>query len=433
DRLAEEGSLFDRSYCQIPLCGPSRVSLMTGQYPEKLNVYGNNLPWRKDNPDVVTLSQYFKNNGYTAVAAGKIYHNGESHQDDASWSDPNLKHWRNSLMDDYRNPDSLATLREAEKNAQANGENTHMASLPYILPYEKQLVEDEETTDGKIAQVGIDYLREFKESGEPFFLALGFHKPHLSFNAPAKYWDMYDRDELPGAPNPDVPEDYYQWYYKSFYIREFKGLPKEGPIPDEMIKTLRHAYFAAVSFVDAQIGKVLDELRLLDLDENTIVVLWGDHGYLLDDHGVFGKHNQFEQSMRAPLIIASPTISQAKHVRGPAEFVDIYPTVCELAGLPIPDQVQGVSQVEALQSGKSKRQAAYSIFGSPQQVLSRSIRTPRYRYIEWDRRGEILHRVLFDYEADPLETQNFFDDPEYQTRVGALQEALELRKEMAED
>lgn len=429
DRLAAEGTFFKQSYCQIPLCGPSRASLMTGRYPETLKMFDNSRSWRDRNPDAVSLAQHFKNHGYSSIAAGKIYHNGLLHLDDASWSDPNIPFWANSLREDYRNQDSLITLAEMEEKVVKAGasHDIHMESLPVVPPYENQQVADEETTDGRIAQFGMEQLQRFRDSGEPFFLALGFHKPHLSFNAPEKYWDLYDRDALPSAPNLNVPEEYFKQYYNSWYIRQFKNMPKEGPFPKETAKTLRHAYFACVSFVDAQIGKVLDELKRLGLDNDTLVVLWGDHGYLLNDHGVFGKHNHFEQALRAPLIVSVPKMKQAGVVSGPVEFIDIYPTVCELVGMPIPDGVQGRSQVKALLSGDSVRNAAYSVYGNPNGVFSRSIRTKQYRYIEWVRNGRREHQALFDYQTDPQETRNLIDEVPYEQTVKVLENEILVR------
>jgi arylsulfatase A-like enzyme len=421
DRLAARGSVFTQSYCQMPLCGPSRASLMTGRYPETLNTFWHGTSWRAENPDVVTLSQHFKQNGYTALAAGKIFHNNQIHQDAASWSDPELPHWDNPLMEDYRNPENLKELKEV---AARGSQSTHDDYIGAVPPFEKQRVADEETTDGRIARIGIERLKRFKNSGEPFFLALGFHKPHLSFNAPEKYWDLYDRDELPLAPNPLMPEGYSTWYYNSDYFRKFKGMPGEGPFPEETARILRHAYFACVSFVDAQIGKVLDELERLGLAKNTVVVLWGDHGYLLNDHGIFGKHNHFEQALHAPLIMSAPGLDQAVEVSGPVEFIDIYPTVCELAGLPVPDGVEGRSQVQALRNGQSVRESAYSVYGDPRTTGSRSIRKGSYRYVEWIRNGERIHRVLFNYDADPLETRNLVDEESYAESVKALEQAI---------
>jgi arylsulfatase A-like enzyme len=204
-------------------------------------------------------------------------------------------------------------------------------------------------------------------------------------------------------------------------------MPKNGPIPDETARTLRHAYFACVSFVDAQIGKVLDELQRLGLEDDTIIVLWGDHGYLLNDHGIFGKHNHFEEALHAPLIIVTPDNNQAPEVGGPVEFVDVYPTLCQLAGLSIPEGIEGLSQVNALQSGRSNRKTAYSVYGDPRSTGSRSIRTDQYRYIEWFKNGQRTHQVLFDYKEDPLETRNLVHDTQYAHRVKQLERMMRDR------
>jgi iduronate 2-sulfatase len=280
DELAQRGLQFNRAYCQFALCNPSRASLLTGRRPESIQVYDLVTFLRKHDPDVVTLPQMFMRNGYEARSIGKIFHvsNG-NHQDDASWS---IRAWR-SPKDNAATKRLPAKERIAKPKRPARPNAKPVDAHANDLPFESRDVADDELLDGQIADEAIRELDELKD--RPFFLAVGFHRPHMPWVAPAKYWQMYDRESIQLAANPQPPQGAPKFANNNgSEFRRYKGVPKKGPIPEAMARQAIHGYYASVSYMDAQIGRVLDELDRLGLRDKTIVVLWGDHGYQLGDH-----------------------------------------------------------------------------------------------------------------------------------------------------
>ncbi len=413
DRLAARGTRFDLAYCNQAVCAPSRNNLMLSSRSTSLGIYGLSTNFRAAQPQAVTLTQHFMRHGWRAEAIGKILHTGHgNHDDDASWSVPTQKDKVVEYLDPKNSAGGRLTREEAFFTNQKLGE---IRSLPRGAAWEKLDVADHAYADGRIADEGIRRLRAAKErAGTPFFLALGFVKPHLPFTAPKKYWDLYDPRAFALASFQRDPEGAPAFAGKrGGEIVNYDPHTEESLRAEEQQRTLIHAYYACVSFMDAQLGRVLDELDRLDLARNTIVVLWGDHGWHLGDHGYWTKHTNYEQANRIPLLIVAPGVSRPGSVtRQPAETVDLYPTLAELAGLPAPrgpQPIDGLSLVPVLRDPeKALRDHAYHCYPRDQR-MGRAVRTARHRLVEWKRPGapaDTAEYELYDYETDPLETRN---------------------------
>ncbi|MFO8014612.1 MAG: sulfatase, partial [Phycisphaerae bacterium] len=312
DGLAARGTVLERTYCQQAVCGPSRASIMSGCRPDTTRIWGNRTPLRRAVPDVLTLCQHFKQSGYTTISLGKIYHHYMK-DDPLGWSEPAERpsgEWKGR---GYLTPEAQAI---AVKTDGGRGPAWECADAP-----------DEAYPDGVVATEAVAALRRLKD--RPFFLAVGFYKPHLPFNAPKKYWDMYPPETIDPADNPFKPKGAPDLAMTNWgELRNYPGMPKQGDLTDDQARTLIRGYKACVSYTDAQVGRVLAELDRLGLAGRTVVVLWGDHGWHLGDHGLWCKHTNFESATRAPLILASPRMDGGKRTRRLAEFVDIYPSTC---------------------------------------------------------------------------------------------------------
>ncbi|MBI5691303.1 MAG: sulfatase [Verrucomicrobia bacterium] len=428
DRLAARGTRFDLAYCNQAVCAPSRNNLMLGSRSTSLGIYGLSTHFRLAVPQAVTLTQHFMRNGWRAEAVGKILHTGHgNHDDDASWSVPTQKDKVVEYLDPANSANGQLTREEAFFTNQKLGE---IRSLPRGAAWEKLDVPDNAYADGRIADEGIRRLQASRSRpDQPLFLALGFVKPHLPFTAPKKYWDLYDPKRFSLARYQQDPVGAPAYAGKrGGEIVNYDPLSEENLREEERQRTLIHAYYACVSFVDAQIGRVLDELDRLQLADRTLVVLWGDHGWHLGDHGYWTKHTNYEQANRIPLLIVAPGVGRPGSVtRQPAETVDIYPTLVELAGLPKPAGPQpfdGVSLVPVLRNpAASVRDHAYHCYPREPR-LGRAIRTDRYRLVEWKRPGEPADTAefeLYDYATDPEETRNLAaSQPEVVTRLRAI-------------
>ncbi|MBA4150113.1 MAG: sulfatase [Verrucomicrobia bacterium] len=413
DRLAKRGMRFDRAYCNQAVCAPSRNTLMTGARPTTLGIYNLGTNFRQSVPDAVTLTQYFMRHGWRAEGIGKIFHVGHgNHEDAASWSVPHL----HEKVVDYALPQS--TDKDQITREEAYFSNTRLDEIKHLprgAAYEIADVPDNAYADGRIADEAILRLRAAKEKpDEPLFLALGFVKPHLPFCAPKKYWDLYDREQF-SLPERRTPPDGAPSYAPQFgfELRQYAGTPEKGDLPEDLQRTLIHGYHATVSYMDAQLGRVLDELDRLKLSDNTIILLWGDHGWHLGDHGMWCKHTNYEEANRIPFIIAAPGVTKkGSHSSALTETVDIYPTLCELAGLPkpnVPQQLDGTSLLPVLRKPKAtvKDHVLHVFPRGPR--LGRAIRTERYRLVEWKLVGapaESADLELYDYKKDPGETKN---------------------------
>ncbi|MEO2007137.1 MAG: sulfatase [Pirellulaceae bacterium] len=429
DQLAREGILFERAYVQCALCMPSRVSILTGRRPDTTGVVDFSVRFRDVMGDVVTLPQHFKNNGYHAAAFGKLFHR----DDPVSWSEPLWQSNRQRYHTAFGNR-VLAWTKEDHRRLTYVwdlGDGITKNKTPGGLPWETADVPDTALRDGHIADAAIRKMKELKDS--PFFLAVGFHKPHLPFIAPKKYFDLYDRAEIVPASNPFPPRNApsfatYNWND----LRHYYGIPDVGPVSKEQALDLKHAYYACVSFTDAQVGRLLKSLDTLGLRNNTIVVLWGDHGWQLGEHGMWDKHSNFETSTHAPLIVRVPN-GRAARTTALVEFVDIFPSLCELCDLPLDDGLEGRSFVPLLSNpDRQWKSSAFSQFrrvipgyGKVARGMGYSMRTDRYRFTEWTVPGTEFHAFeLYDHQLDPNENINLAVETDHQPLVGRLRKQL---------
>lgn len=417
DRLAARGMRFDSTYSNQAVCAPSRNNLLLGIRSTTLGIYSLGEHFRQARPDAVTLTQYFMRHGWRAEAVGKILHTGHGNHDDAaSWSVPRQIEKVVEYLDPKSTPGGRLTREEALFTNQRLGQ---ARALPRGAAWEIIDVPDSAYADGRIADEAIRRLRAAKQrDDQPLFLALGFVKPHLPFTAPKKYWDLHDRLAFKPAARTIPPAGAPAYAGKTLLeLNNYAPVPEAPPLDPELQRTLMHGYYAAVSFVDAQIGRVLDELDRLGLAGNTLIVVWGDHGWHFGDNGAWTKHTNYEQANRIPLMIVAPGVARAgAHTAQLAETVDIFPTLAELAGLPKPDVPQsldGVSLVPVLRNPAARvRDHAYHAYPRQRdgrQVIGRAIRTERYRLVEWKAaRGPAATAdlELYDYQADPAETRN---------------------------
>lgn len=390
DKLAEGGLMFINAYCNVPVCGASRASLLTGIRPS-INRFVNWHTYAQDDaPDAISLPEHFKNNGYYTLSLGKIFH----HIDDMkeSWSEEPWTPVQGIGYMDYVSEENKKIMNTIAERG---------------FPFEAADVSDKSYYDGKIALRAIEKLHQLKQQDKPFFLATGFYRPHLPFNAPQKYWDLYPEESI------YLPDNYYHpknvpdvAIHKFGELRKYYGVPAKGAVSDKMAHDLIRGYYASVSYVDAQIGKVLDALEELGLAENTIVILWGDHGWQLGEHALWCKHSNFKASLNAPVIIRSPGFKGQLKTEELIEFIDIYPSLCELAGLSLPDQLQGKSFVPLLKNpGLHWKNAVYSRYHKGESII-----TKRYLYTEWfDKDGNSIDRMIYDHKKDPEENINIID------------------------
>lgn len=438
DALAARGTLFSRAYCQQAVCSPSRTSLLTGLRPDTTKVYNLQDHFRKFIPDAVTLPQQFKKNGYHSLGFGKIYHG--SLNDPKSWSVPH----RGAQGPTYLKPESLEARKKREEELKAAGrqwqdqvvERDPETGIPLKInrgnaklkgpAWEDPDCADNALPDGMTADRVIETLREIKDKN--FFLAAGFHKPHLPFVAPKKYFDMYPPESVKLADNPFPPKDCPEVALTNWgEMRQYTDIPGVGPLDENKARDLIRAYYASTSYVDAQIGRILDELDNLGLREKTVIVLWGDHGWHLGEHSLWCKHTNFEVAAHAPLIFSAPgQKSPGAKTNALAEFVDIYPTLCDLAGLPIPDGLEGISLKPVMDNPRRLwKKAAFSQYPRGGGIMGYSMRTDRYRFTEWAKKGEEPVAVeLYDYRTDPQGNVNIAGLPENKDLVARLSKQL---------
>lgn len=420
DRLAQSGTLFKRAYCQQAVCNPSRASLMTGLRPDTSRVWDLPTHFRDQNPDVITIPQNFLNNGYHSQGMGKIYHTGHGNRDDKfTWTVPHQTPRRPGYLL-KENQQTVQENRQRSKTDKtwrwSNGPPTEMADVP-----------DEAYTDGATTNFAIETLNTLK--GQPFFLAVGYSKPHLPFCAPKKYWDLYDRSKIELADNPYPPKGAPDYALaNSGELRKYDGIPAKGPVSEEQALTMIHGYFASVSYIDALIGKLLAQLDALNLRDNTSIVLWGDHGWKLGEHGEWCKHSNVENDTHAPLICSAPDLPKGQTTDALVEFVDIYPSLCELSDLPTPTHVEGDSFVPLMNKPNQPwKKAAFSQYPRGNNRMGYTMKTDQYRYTEWvtrDDKRDILARELYDHAKDPAENISVVDDPAYQTIVPKLADMM---------
>jgi len=396
DQLAARGVRFEHAYCNQAVCSPSRNSLMTGLRPQTIGVYDLPTHFRFAAPDAVTMTQHFIAGGYHAAGLGKIYHVGHGNIDDqASWSVP----WWKPKTPSYLLESSIAAYTIDGKGKRRGP------------PTERAEVSDNAYSDGQIAVEAIERLGQFSQNaGQPFFLAVGFLKPHLPFVAPEKYWAAYDPAELPMPQIQTRPENAPDYAGQAGgELRNYSGMKEQWPVDDAMTRHLIHGYYAATSYVDAQIGRVLEELERLNLTDKTLVVLWGDHGWHLGDHGMWCKHTNYEQAARIPVIFAGPNVDVGEPSEAMIETVDIYPTLTELANLPKPPGLDGISFAASVRDASRAARSHVTHVYPRGSRLGRAIRDERYRMVQWKPIGAADDEAeieLYDYKEDPLETVN---------------------------
>jgi len=413
DSLAASGVTFNRAYCQLAVCNPSRVSLMTGLRPDSTKVWDLVTRFRQTVPDVVTLPQHFKKHGYYAVSYGKIFHN--PWPDNASWSESHRWPEKSSLWSDEAKQWHAAYKEKMREEGRSDN------AIRRIRPLATEIVDvpDNEHIDGAIAEQAIAAIERLAKQDQPFFLAAGFIRPHLPFVVPRKYWELYDADTIPAASNPFLPRQAPHFAMNTMYelrdYMDFDGTPtpNQGSLTEAQQRRLKHGYYASVSFIDSLVGRLLEELESLGLADNTIVVLWGDHGWKLGEHNSWCKQTNYEIDARVPLIIRVPGAeANGQTTNALVEFVDIYPTLCELADLPLPDHLEGKSMTPLLSNpDQTWKQAAFSQFrrqDGPIPLMGYAMRTDRYRYVEWqDRRTrEVVATELYDHTSDSSENTN---------------------------
>jgi iduronate 2-sulfatase len=421
DRLAQSSRLFLGAYTHQAVCGPARTAILTGRLPDNTRVWHNRNLFRDTLPNAVTLPQLFKNSGYQTLSMGKVFSGAESELDPPSWSAPEILRgagWKNYAL----------------PGAKAEGKGA---------AYEAADVPDDGYPDGKLAQLAVETLENFKRKNEPFFLAVGFFKPHLPFNAPKKYWDLYDptafalkeQTRVKGAPEIA--------YHTHRELGGYKDMPEDEHVSAEQARTLRHGYYACVSYIDAQVGKVLDALQRLGLDQNTIVVLWGDHGWSLGEKDRWCKGTNFERDTRVPLMIRTPGLAKpGAPTEALIEYVDIYPTLAALAGLTPPTDLDGRSLVPVLQDPSARgRDVAFSQYNRPWKAtgfdgMGYTLRTATQRYtrwVEWPSRKTITEE-FYDYTSKQsatregaflVEQENVVADPAYAESLNRLRAKLD--------
>lgn len=424
DRLAASGTVFTRAYCQQAVCSPSRTSLLTGKRPDTTKVWDLDTHFRDHIPETVTLPQRFKQAGYRSVGMGKIYHGG--FDDKASWSEP---HVEPKSRFSWALPENQRTMRERRSAAiakglkgkalgrQARGPATESADVP-----------DDAYHDGALANLAVETLGRLADRDEPFFLAVGFLKPHLPFIAPTKYWDLYDRADFAKPDNYFPPKLMPAFAGTSWgEMRAYSDIPQQGDVSAEKAAELIHGYYAAVSYMDAQVGRVLEELDRLGLAKNTIVVLWGDHGWKLGEHGMWCKHTNFELDARVPLILRAPGQPAGQTCDRLVEFVDIYPTLCDLAGVSAPADLEGSSFAPLLTNpSRAWKAAAFSQYprgANGKALMGYTLTDGRYRFTRWVEKqhpDRVVAVELYDHETDPQENVNVADDSQHKATVARL-------------
>ncbi|MEW4529004.1 sulfatase [Maioricimonas sp. JC845] len=413
DRLAERGVRFEHAYCQYPLCGPSRASFMAGLYPDQTLVHRNAIYIREHVPNVQTLSQLFRNNGYFATRVGKIYH----------YNVP--KHIGTSGHDDPYSWDYTINPRGRDKDDEDLIFSLRPGSFGGTLSWLAADGTDEEQTDGIAATETVRLLEEYAESEQPFYLAVGLYRPHTPYVAPKKYFDMYPLDAI---EVPQVPDGYYE-SLPAPARASVRRKKEQNDLPDDLARKAIQAYYASITFADAQLGRILDALDETGLADNTVVLFTSDHGYHMGEHGHWQKTTLFENAARVPLIISGPgTTARGQTAQTPTEMVDFYPTLAELCGLTPPKYLPGVSLVPVLKDAtKSTRKAALTQYAN-----GYSIRTPRYRYTEWGENGQ-LGRELYDHETDPQEMTNLAGQAQYAETMARLSQLLRRRIQFAKE
>jgi iduronate 2-sulfatase len=455
DRLIKSGVMFQNAEVQQAVCGPSRASVMTGTYPDRTKVWDLHTDFRDSSPTLVSMPEYLISQGYQTTAVGKIYHKGSTApgHDGKSWS---IAHTIPENFDPkygipsfsyYQNPETKAEharlMKEAADQGKKPGQQRNYAFKTLKPSTESADVSDEAYQDGIYTVEAISKMNKLVKDGKPFFLGVGYQRPHLPFVAPKKYWDLYKRDNIK-LENQNLIEGTPQYAYHSFgELRAFTDIDNKAgvgkPLAEEKQRELIHGYMAAVSYVDAQLGKLLDELDRLKITDNTVVVIWGDHGYHLGDHTLWNKHSNFEQATRIPFVFSGPGVAKGQKVNTPVELIDVFPTLFDLINVKQTAQTDGKSLVPLMDNNaKTNIKVDYALSQYPRgKVMGYSIRTERFRYTEWHQNEycgatpydevNIKDVELYDFVTDPNETKNHANSKENTSVVKELQAKLKAK------
>ncbi|MDB4297662.1 sulfatase [Flavobacteriaceae bacterium] len=458
DAIAAHGTVFLNNSCQQAICGPSRASLLTGQYPDATKVYDLRTKLRKKNPNILTLPQYFKEQGYETTGVGKTFdpRTVAKGEDPISWSIPYrhdvaAKYYANKTkpMGGFLGKKAIASQKEfrkylKEKGIHFNKNKAERKKAQLLFKDSRPVTEcadvaDNGYKDGAVNLAALDLLDQLANKEKPFFLSVGFAKPHLPFVSPKKYWDLYDREKINIHPEQgrgvNTPEFAFHNSGELFSYTSYKNISEVTPAEQ---KKMIHGYLACVSYIDALVGQLTAKLEVLGVADNTVICLWGDHGFHLGDHNMYCKHSNFEQAVRSPLIIANPK-GKAIKTNSPSEFVDIFPTLCDLTGLEIPKHLPGVSLKKAMcKKGVKIRKAALSQYPRTvegNKMMGYTLRSERYRYTKWlamnymkgERKGNITGVELYDYENDPFEQNNLALKESYKDLVSEFEQEFKRR------
>ena len=471
DRLAKLATVFNKNYCQQAICGPTRASIMTGTRPDVTKIWNLTTQMRDVNPNLVTLPQYLISQGYTTSGIGKIFHPSSAigGVDPVSWSMPYLKAKESDFPIEFgepangqyqlpetktrMTPEIIAERKKQSKDLASNDENPKSIKGPST---ECMDVPDNAYQDGVNALLAKEQIIKLSKDNKPFFMAVGFSKPHLPFVSPKKYWDLYKREDMPIASFQEHSKNGpLIAYHQSGELRNYLDIPEFANLPADSLRIglklekqreLIHGYYAAVSYMDAQVGVLLNTLESLGTLDNTIIVLWGDHGWHLGDHDLWHKHTNFEEATRAPLIIAGPGIKSGK-TSSLTEFVDVFPTICDLAGVSIPKNLDGkslkplmlkntasVKDFSISQYPRKLKKAEMTKLGyTDSKMMGYSLRTEKYRYTIWMNNftskqtfneSQVYASELYDYVKDPLEKVNVVNDKNYTATSAALKSKM---------
>jgi len=434
DAFAQTGTTFRNTYCQAAVCAPSRASLMTGLRPDSTRVWHLGDKFRKVRPDAVTMPQHFHQQGYRTVCIGKIFHNYMP--DSVSWDEPDLRPAQYLRPEWLKRDGETFYVNEETQRQQKIKRDLRIAKRPNYYAdgwnngpaWEMEDVHDTLYFDGAQTELAKRTLTRLSKSDQPFYLALGYFRPHLPFAVPKKYWDLYDRDSLPLASNPFVPKQSPIMSMNSMYeLRGYDGFsnlkhPSENVMSEDTARILKHGYYASVSYVDALFGDVIKHLRTLGLYENTVIIVWGDHGWKLGEHNGWCKQTNYNIDIHVPMMVYTPEqLNAGKQTFEITELIDMFPSLCELAHIDAPDYLQGTSFVPLMEDPKRTwKSAAFSQFHRRPKVtpdgkryMGYSLKTKEYHYVEWyywnnktKEKGEFVTSELYDSIADPDENEN---------------------------
>ncbi|WP_298551336.1 sulfatase [uncultured Algibacter sp.] len=397
DTLAENGILFNKAYCQQAICAPSRMSILTGLRPETIGIYDIFTPMRKLRKDIVSMPQFFKANNYKTVSIGKVYHHSRDDKD--VWDIYHAKE-----ANTYVKAESMNLIKRLKKEGKK-------AKGP---AFEKIDIEDEAYKDGRAANNAIKALKQLKD--DKFLMVVGLSKPHLPFNAPKKYWDIYDKNSFK-VPSRNKPEGMFRLSLSKWgELKNYSNIPDEGDLNDNLTKELINGYYACVSYIDAQIGKIVNTLNTLDLRKNTLIIFMSDHGYKLGEYGAWCKHSNMEIDTRVPLIINYGTKTKKMKSDALVENIDILPTIAEACGLNI-HKVDGRSLLPLIDNpNKAWNQAAYSLFPRGKKYMGCTVTNGKFRYTEWrdSKTKKVLSTELFNHETHLITDKNLSGNFEYE-------------------